>query len=218
MRARTPNGSQSAFRTAGADFPIGSAILRETRSAPVSYLIGLSAQNRRTFLSGEADGGLDFPKVDQSWAHSDYAEQEWLIAFSRNEGIPHWREFARASIYVGWYPRKRRTMSQVPQGLTQPMSFAAVRTVRTLTSERFLLQSNAAEEGAVLDVHYLADGNVIGTVVILDDSLLTQETMQALMRFVDESLFPAVSFDEKTLSFTVVHGKMIGHFENEKHS
>lgn len=96
------------------------------------------------------------------------------------------------------------------------MGFAFVRTLRTQTSERFLLQSDASQDAAVLDVHYLIDGNVTGTLVIVDDSLLIQETMQALMQFIDESLFPTASFDEKSLSFTVVQGKLIGQFENEK--
>lgn len=98
------------------------------------------------------------------------------------------------------------------------MSFTFVRTLRTPSSERFLLQSDAACDGAVLDLHYLSDGNVVGTLVIIDVALQAEEKTLALLKFIDEGLLPMASLNEKNLSFTVVHGKVIGQFENEKHS
>jgi hypothetical protein len=93
------------------------------------------------------------------------------------------------------------------------MDFKLVRTLRTYSSERFLLQS-AGADAAVLDLHYLTDGSVFGTLTITDDALASEDRMQALLEFVDESLLPMASLDEKNLSFTVVHGKVVGQFEN----
>ena len=96
------------------------------------------------------------------------------------------------------------------------MPFAFIRTLRTPSSERFLLQTSDGSDGASLDLHYLINGNVAGTLVILDESLQAKETMHELLNFIDESLLPMASLNEKNLSFAVVHGKLLGQFDNEK--
>ena len=82
------------------------------------------------------------------------------------------------------------------------MPFTFIRTLRTPSSERFLVQSDAGSDGAAIDLHYLANGNVAGTLVILDASLEAEETMHNLLQFIDESLLPMASLNERNLSFT----------------
>lgn len=54
------------------------------------------------------------------------------------------------------------------------MSFKFVRTLRTPSSERFIVELAGGTDGAVLDVHYLVNGNVAGTLIVLDPSLQGQ--------------------------------------------
>jgi hypothetical protein len=96
------------------------------------------------------------------------------------------------------------------------VSFRLIRTLRTPSSERFLLQSEVDSDGAALDLHYLANGNVVGTLVVLDASLQSDEMMQKLLQFIDESLLPMASLNERNLTFTVVQGNVVGQFDNEK--
>ena len=96
------------------------------------------------------------------------------------------------------------------------MPFKFIRTLRTPSSERFLLQSDSESDGAALDLHYLANGNVAGTLVIFDAALQAEQMMQELLQFIDESLLPMASLNEKNLTFTVVQGKIVGQFDNEK--
>ena len=100
--------------------------------------------------------------------------------------------------------------------MRRAVTFRFVRTLRTQSSERFIIQSCDGQDAAAVDVHYLADGSVVGTLIIVDHTLLADGNTQALLQFIDESLLPMVSLDEKNLSFTVVKGEMIGQFENEK--
>lgn len=95
------------------------------------------------------------------------------------------------------------------------MEFGILRTLRTLTSERFLLRA-PTQDSAVLDVHYLADGSVSGTLLLLDESLVEPAAVEKLIEFIDENLFPSVSLDARTLSFIVVRGNVVGQFENDK--
>ena len=95
------------------------------------------------------------------------------------------------------------------------MEFGILRTLRTLTSERFLLRA-PTRDSAVLDVHYLADGSVTGTLLLLEDSLVEPSAVENLIEFIDQNLFPNVSLDARTLSFTVVRGDVVGQFENDK--
>ena len=100
---------------------------------------------------------------------------------------------------------------------TNPMGFNFVRTLRTPSSERFLLQCGKAQDAAVLELHYTASGSVVGTLLILDSELQNDATTQDLLQFIDDSLLPMASLNEESLSFTVVHGKVAGQFENEQH-
>ena len=52
------------------------------------------------------------------------------------------------------------------------MAMRLIRTFRTMTSERFLVQKKEGQDSAAIDLHYLADGHVAGTVFLLS----TQES------------------------------------------
>lgn len=88
-----------------------------------------------------------------------------------------------------------------------------VRLLRTSSSERFLAQNAAGKDVAALDIHYLADGRVSGTLSLFDDSGVSESQIPSLLEQIDEVLLPDVSFKDRNLSFTVVVGKVVGSFE-----
>lgn len=96
------------------------------------------------------------------------------------------------------------------------MTFKFIRTLRAPSSERFLIQSETGQDLAGLDVHYLENTSVAGTLIILNDAFTNEVEIEALLQFVDESLLPMASLDEKNLSFTVLRGQVVGQFANEK--
>lgn len=96
------------------------------------------------------------------------------------------------------------------------MTLKLMRTLRTPSSESFLIQEESGQDTAGLDIHYLLNGNVAGTLILLNQAYATEPQIEALLRFIDESLLPMVSLNEKNLSFTVFKGEVIGQFENEK--
>lgn len=87
------------------------------------------------------------------------------------------------------------------------------RTLRTPHSERFLLgMAGQGGEFGACDLHYLADGTVEGTVVLFDDAGMTEAQVPALLQALDEQLLPEVRLDERTLSFSVVLGRVLGSY------
>jgi len=90
------------------------------------------------------------------------------------------------------------------------------RTLRTAHSERFLLaEPGAPAECAVLDVHYLANGTVRGTVVVFEGAGVSEADVPALLQRIDEQLLPDVQLDDATLEFTVVVGRVLGAYSRE---
>jgi len=86
------------------------------------------------------------------------------------------------------------------------------RTVRTESSERFLLQSDSGHDAAALELHYLGDHRVVGTLIILDERVFPESKVPELLKEIDEKLLPDVSMEEGQLSFTVVSGHIVGTF------
>ena len=86
------------------------------------------------------------------------------------------------------------------------------RTVRTESSERFLLQSDSGHDSAALELHYLGDHRVVGTLIILDERVFPESKVPELLKEIDEKLLPDVSMEEGQLSFTVVAGHVVGTF------
>jgi hypothetical protein len=86
------------------------------------------------------------------------------------------------------------------------------RTLRTPSSERFLAVTNGAEVAAV-DLHYLPSGAVTGTVILLEGSGLGEAQVPALLRSLDDDFLPDVDLAAGTLTYTVVIGRILAHYE-----
>lgn len=90
-----------------------------------------------------------------------------------------------------------------------------IRALRTNSSERFLLQNAAGADFAALDLHYLPDGKISGTLILFENAGVSESQIPTLLKEIDEDLLPDASIEEGNLSFTVVTGRVIGHFEPE---
>jgi hypothetical protein len=94
-----------------------------------------------------------------------------------------------------------------------PIEF--VRSLRTSSSERFLLRESAADVGA-LDIHYLRNGTVQATLIVIEGAGIAESQIPDLLTHIDEVLLPEVSLDDQQLVFTVVTGKVLGSFESSR--
>ncbi len=86
------------------------------------------------------------------------------------------------------------------------------RTLRTSSSERFLGQK-AGQDVVAVDLHFLGDGTVAGTVIILDSAGLNESDVPKLLASLDEDFLPGVDLSSGNLTFTVVTGRVIGNYE-----
>lgn len=89
------------------------------------------------------------------------------------------------------------------------------RTLRTASSERFLAQREGRDVAAV-DLHYLANGTVAGTVILLKYAGWKESDVPALLGSLDEDFLPDVDLDHGNLNYTVVLGDVLGIYEAEK--
>ena len=92
------------------------------------------------------------------------------------------------------------------------MNLAWKRTLRTNSSERFLATRDGKEAAAV-DLHYLANGTVSGTVILLKSAGWEDADIPALLQSLDEDFLPDVDLENGTLSYTVVMGEVLGNWE-----
>jgi hypothetical protein len=90
------------------------------------------------------------------------------------------------------------------------MTIDFTRLVRTSSSERYLLHIDGEGDDAALELHYLADGSVAGTLIVLDKKYSSEKIVQAIIREIDEKLLPSVSVEEGNLTFTIVQGSVLG--------
>lgn len=88
------------------------------------------------------------------------------------------------------------------------------RTLRTASSER-LLAIRGAQDVAAVDLHYLSNGTVAGTVVLLESGGWTEAAVPALLKSIDEAFLPEVDLARGNLTFTVVVGNVLGNYEAE---
>jgi hypothetical protein len=95
------------------------------------------------------------------------------------------------------------------------MTLAWKRTLRTGSSERFLAQRDGKDVAAV-DLHYLPNGTVAGTVILLKDAGWREEEIPALLASLDDDFLPDVDLERGTLNYTVVVGEVLGNWEAEK--
>jgi hypothetical protein len=86
------------------------------------------------------------------------------------------------------------------------------RTLKTLSSERFLALKDGRDAAAV-DLHYFPNGSVAGTVILLRDAGWQESDIPGLLKQLDEDFLPDVSVSEGTLTYTVVLGELVGNYE-----
>ena len=86
------------------------------------------------------------------------------------------------------------------------------RALRTQSSERYLIHVDGQDDDAVLDLHYVEDGTVAGTLIVLNAKYATEDALGHIMQEIDRVLLPAVSIEEGNLTFTVVQGSVLGEF------
>jgi hypothetical protein len=91
------------------------------------------------------------------------------------------------------------------------------RTLRTASSERFLAQ-RVGKDVAAVDLHYLANGTVAGTVILLKEAGWKESDVPALLGSLDEDFLSDVDLDHGNLNYTVVIGEVLGNFEAQKNS
>ncbi len=86
------------------------------------------------------------------------------------------------------------------------------RTLRTASSERFLATRDGQDVAAV-DLHYLANGTVSGTVILLKNAGWKEDEIPKLLQTLDEDFLPDVDLEHGTLTYTVVMGDVVGNWE-----
>ncbi len=86
------------------------------------------------------------------------------------------------------------------------------RTLRTQSSERFLGARDGADAVAI-DLHYLPDGTVAGTVTLLASSKISDDEVPAMLSAFDDDFLPGVDLGSGNLTFTVIRGEVMGNFE-----
>lgn len=86
------------------------------------------------------------------------------------------------------------------------------RTLRTATSERFLALKDGKDAAAV-DLHYLANGTVSGTVILLRSAGWAEADVPELLASFDEDFLPDVHLQQGTLVYTVVFGELLANYE-----
>ena len=89
------------------------------------------------------------------------------------------------------------------------------RTIQTGSSERFLATREGRDIAAV-DLHYLPDGDVSGTVTLFKEAGWSEQEIPALLRSIDEELLPDVDLKSGNLTFTVVMGEVLGNWEADE--
>ena len=95
------------------------------------------------------------------------------------------------------------------------MNLTWKRTLRTTSSERFLALREGRDVAAV-DLHYLSNGTVAGTVILLKDAGWKEADVPALLGSLDEDFLPDVDLDHGNLNYTAVIGEVLGNYEAEK--
>lgn len=86
------------------------------------------------------------------------------------------------------------------------------RTLRTPSSERFLGLRDGGDAVAI-DLHYLPDGKVAGTVTLLGSAKIAEDEIPALLSGFDDDFLPGVDLASGNLTFTVIRGEVVGNFE-----
>lgn len=97
------------------------------------------------------------------------------------------------------------------------------RTVRTSSSERFVAVRDGGNAGrpvevAAVDLHYMNDGTVSGTVVLIQGvgEDWSEVRIPDLLASLDEDFLPDVDLARGNLLYTVVLGEVIGSYQADR--
>ena len=91
-----------------------------------------------------------------------------------------------------------------------------IRLFRTATSERFVLHDDGGSDIGLLDLHFLADGTVAGSLFLLQKKVREEADMREILDQIDEELVPTASLKDANLTFTVTQGELVGTFSSEE--
>ena len=91
------------------------------------------------------------------------------------------------------------------------MDFDWIRSLRTPSSERYLLRMKGSDFAA-LDIHYRVNATVDATLIVFENSGVTESQIPAILSRIDEAILPDVSVGERSLTFNVVIGRVLGAF------
>jgi hypothetical protein len=78
--------------------------------------------------------------------------------------------------------------------------------------------SGASRQKQIPSSHYLTNGTIAGTVIILKGSGLDESNIQPLLSALDDEFLPDVDLEHGNLTYTVVLGEVLGNWEAEKPS
>lgn len=87
------------------------------------------------------------------------------------------------------------------------------RTLRTPSSERLLGVLDGRDAVAV-DLHFLPDGSVAGTVTVVEGAGISGDLVPALLASIDDDFLPGVDLDEGGVTFTVVLARAAESYES----
>ncbi|MSR40386.1 MAG: hypothetical protein EXS10_00570 [Phycisphaerales bacterium] len=87
------------------------------------------------------------------------------------------------------------------------------RTLRTQSSER-MLGSIGGRDAIAVDIHHLANGQVVGTVIVLNDAPIDDVALPEILRRFDEDFLPGVEIENGGVLFSVVRGQFLANFES----
>ena len=85
--------------------------------------------------------------------------------------------------------------------------------MRTPHSERYTV-TLGDKPLAFVDVHLFADGTLEGTLILLEDSGVSEKDVSVLLRELEENYLPGVTLGEGTLVYAVVSGRLLGSYES----
>ena len=173
--------------------------------------------------------GLLLPKISRGGSLSDQPQQIWIRPFRRRAWVSNGCEWPRPPIHNIFSARNWAWIQKFEQGerlhVDSLHSGALVRadgkgvfmviwkrTLRISSSERFL-GINDGKDAVAVDLHFLSDGTVAGTVILLEASGLAEAQIPKLLASLDEDFLPGVDLNSGNLTFTVVTGRVLGNYE-----
>ena len=80
-------------------------------------------------------------------------------------------------------------------------------------TDRYFKVLRDGKDLAAVDLHYLSNGTVAGTVIILKGSGLDESNIEPLLSSLDDEFLPDVDLAQGNLSYTVVLGEVLGNWE-----